>query len=397
MLLVDVSHTSHCRAPTGVQRVSRELCLELDRQREAIPVRFDRWQNRWRLLNQSERSHLELPPSGHSVGGRYEWRISDAVIGVSSRVIPRLSAETDLPVEMFEGLLVPEKLESRKPRELTLIRRKLRGAAVAILHDLIPLRFPEHAPQSAKKFSTYLETLLGYDGIAAVSDSSRQDLLAYWAENGVKNPPPVETIAPAAGLSPSAPKTQSRTHSDKADILMVATIESRKNHLAVLTACEILWQQGLDFQLTLVGRLRDPSLKVVERVDALRSSGRPIRWLGHVPDAEVTRLYQSCRFTLHPSLYEGFGLPVLESLRHHRPCIVSDRGALPEVARDGGCLTVSDTAPATLAAAMRTLLVDESLYSRLVQECKQRPFRSWRQYADDLVAWLRSLQKRSLS
>jgi glycosyltransferase involved in cell wall biosynthesis len=348
-------------------------------------------------LNQAEQNHLQAPPSGHSSGGRYEWHLSDAVLGVSSRLVPHLAASTALPDEKFEGLLVPEKLESRTPREVTLIRRRLHGAAVAVLHDLIPLKFPEHAPQSAKRFSTYLETLLSYDGIAAISESSRQDLLAHWAEHDVKNPPPIETIPPAAGLRPLARESQPGVEKEKPSVLMVATIESRKNHLAVLEAVEGLWRKGLEFELTLVGRLRDASLKVVERVDALRSSGRPIRWLGHLPDAEVARLYQTCRFTLHPSLYEGFGLPVIESLSYGRPCIVSDRGALPEIARAGGCLTVNDTAPAALAAAIQALLVDESLYRRLVQECKERQFRSWAQYSDDLIDWLRSLRRRPLS
>ena len=395
LLLVDVSHTSHCIAPTGVQRVSRELCLELCRRGEGVPVCFDRWQGRWRLLNEAERNHLHAPSSGQSVGRRYQWRASEVVVGLSSRVVPRLTTNTSLPVETFEGLLVPEKLESRRPKAVSMIRRRLHGAAVAVLHDLIPVQFPAFAPRrSAIEFPTYLETLLGYDGIAAVSDSSKQDLIAYWASRNVKNPPPIETIPPAAGLSASATEVHASTGTGRPMVLMVATIEGRKNHLAVLEAAERLWQQGVEFELRFVGRLRDAKLRVIERIDALSSINRPIRWLGHIPDAEVQRQYQACRFSLHPSLYEGYGLPVLESLSCGKPCIVSNRGALAEVARNGGCFTVSDSGPEALAAAIRELLLNESLYHRLVQECREREFRSWSQYCDDLIAWLRSLRQR---
>ena len=181
------------------------------------------------------------------------------------------------------------------------------------------------------------------------------------------------------------------------EVLMVGTIEARKNHLAVLDACERLWDQGVDFGLTLVGRLsKDTGRSVRERVRALEGKNRPVRWVGHIGDEELKGLYQTCRFTLLPSLYEGFGLPVLESLSYAKPCIVTDRGALAQLAKDGGCSLVSDPGPSALADAIRGLLLNPALYERLVRECRERRFKRWESYCDELATWQRSLKKRAV-
>ena len=180
-------------------------------------------------------------------------------------------------------------------------------------------------------------------------------------------------------------------------VLMVATIEARKNHIAVLEACQRLWEQGLEFKLNLAGRLsRDTGKNVLDRISRLRKANWPVRWLGHITDAELRWQFSACRFTLHPSLYEGFGLPVLESLSHGKPCIVSDRGALSETAGGGGCYLVSEPAADVIADAMRELLGNQALYERLVAQCSEREFKAWDQYCDEVTIWQRSLKKRAV-
>ena len=180
-------------------------------------------------------------------------------------------------------------------------------------------------------------------------------------------------------------------------VLMVATIEARKNHMAVLEACQQLWEQGLEFKLNLAGRLsRDTGKDVLDRINRLRKANWPVHWLGHITEAELRRQFSACRFTLHPSLYEGFGLPILESLSYGKPCVVSDRGALAETARGGGCYLVSDPAADSIADAMRKLLRDQAFYERLVAECRARKFKAWDRYCDELTIWQGSLKKRTV-
>lgn len=385
--LVDVSHTARCTSPTGVQRVSRAVCLELERQGLAFPVAFDRWRGEWRVLSREERSTLDTPRHG---GPRHRIRPRDALRGAASRVLPALDAACRIPPGRYAGLLVVEKLESRRAGELARLRPRLAGPRIAVVHDLIPVKFPQFATRrSRREFGGYLDTLRCYDGVAAVSEASRRDLIEYWAARGVQTPPPVTVIAPATDPEAKAPRPWP---DDKRTpvVLMVATLEPRKNQLAVLEACEALWRRGARFTLRLIGRRRSGGESAVSRVADLRAKGRPVEWLGHVSDEALEDAYAECRFTLLPSLYEGYGLPVVESLRRLRPCIVSARGALGEVSAGGGCLVLPEPEADPLSAAILRLIEDEDCYRNLVAECERRRFRDWSDYVDDLRAWLRS-------
>jgi glycosyltransferase involved in cell wall biosynthesis len=174
-------------------------------------------------------------------------------------------------------------------------------------------------------------------------------------------------------------------------VLYVSSFHGRKNHLNLLSAAEQLWREGLQFKLTLIGRnVGAPFNKIVREIWKLRMRGRPVRWLRHVNDHTLLRAYRECRFTVYPSLMEGFGLPIVESLLHGKPCICGDNGALGEVARGGGCLIVDQTKTDALAHGIKTLLQDRQLYSRLAAEARARKFRTWSNYIEKLLSHLQS-------
>ena len=390
--LVDMSHTARCTLPTGVQRVARAVCRELERRGQALPVSFDRWRGAWRLLDPLERDTLDTP---HHGGRRHRIRPGDALRGAASRVVPGLAARGGIPPRSYRGLLVVEKLESRRAGELAFLRPCLDGPSIAVVHDLIPVKFPAFATRrSLREFRGYLDTLRCYDGVAAVSEASREDLLEYWSARGVRHFPPVAAIAPATDPPAGAPRPWAGDPESPL-VLMVATIEPRKNQGAVLDACERLWRRGVRFSLRLLGRCRRGADPVAARIAALQARGRPLQWWGHVSDEVLDDAYSACRFTLCPSLYEGYGLPVVESLRRLRPCIVSGRGGLAEVAADGGCLVVPEPGADALAAAMLRLLRDDDCYRDLSAQCARRQYRDWSDYVDDLFGWLGTLARRA--
>ena len=117
--------------------------------------------------------------------------------------------------------------------------------------------------------------------------------------------------------------------------------------------------------------------------------GRPLRWLRHVNDETLLRAYRECRFTVYPSLMEGFGLPITESLIHGKPCVCGGNGALGEIAGGGGCLIIDQTRADAIAEGIKTLLLNPQLYSRLCDEARERRFRSWSDYIDRFVTHLR--------
>jgi glycosyltransferase involved in cell wall biosynthesis len=139
------------------------------------------------------------------------------------------------------------------------------------------------------------------------------------------------------------------------------------------------------FELVLIGRTTaDWGATVLGEVERLVKRGRPLKWLRHVSDHVLHQAYRDCSFTVYPSLREGFGLPILESLWHRRPCVCGANGAIGEVAQGGGCMTVPCTDANALADGMHELLAQEATYHRLFDQTCDRAFRSWDDYTREL-------------
>jgi glycosyltransferase involved in cell wall biosynthesis len=117
-----------------------------------------------------------------------------------------------------------------------------------------------------------------------------------------------------------------------------------------------------------------------------------------VNDETLLRAYENCRFTVYPSLMEGFGLPIAESLAHGKPCVCGGNGALGEVARGGGCLIIDQASENAIAAAIKKLVTDQETYARLCSEARARKYRSWSGYIQELFEHLQpSPRERAIS
>ncbi|MEY3774835.1 MAG: hypothetical protein RLZZ129_1615, partial [Verrucomicrobiota bacterium] len=131
----------------------------------------------------------------------------------------------------------------------------------------------------------------------------------------------------------------------------------------------------------------------LKRIRTLQAGGHPLRYDGPVDQTALEAAYRRCSFTVYPSLMEGFGLPVLESLARGRPCICSGRGALGETTRNGGCLALDNVDAAALTAALRRLLTTPAETAQLAAAARARRFRTWTDYAADLTGWLQTLRR----
>jgi len=96
-----------------------------------------------------------------------------------------------------------------------------------------------------------------------------------------------------------------------------------------------------------------------------------VRYLGHVDDATLTALYDAATVLAFPSLYEGFGLPLLEAMAHGVPAVVGNAGALPELA-DGAAVLVDPEDVSSIAAGLERLLADAKLRQELGSAGKRR-------------------------
>ncbi|MDP3073616.1 MAG: glycosyltransferase [Opitutaceae bacterium] len=279
--------------------------------------------------------------------------------------------------------------EERPGFSAFLAARRCRKAAV--FHDAIPLRQPHITwPQSVARHPGYMKLLAQFDRVWAVSAASRADLLGYWRWAGVENPPPVAVLALGADGHGAPRVTAPRPAPRVPSLLCVGILEPRKNQALLLDVCEDLWAEGLAFELHLVGRVNPHfGRPLVARIAALRRTRRTLLHFHEAADdATVAALYASARATLFPTIAEGCGLPLLESLWQGVPCVCSDLPVLRENADAGGCLGVAADDRAAWRDALRRIVTDDALVARLGSEALVRPLPPWRAAADALATAL---------
>ncbi len=247
---------------------------------------------------------------------------------------------------------------------------RLRAAGLrigALVYDLIPLTHPQHTSEgTVLAFRQGLAEAAGlWDFALTISEFTAAELGRQWS--GLEAPPiPIRPMPLAHRISPpDKPDAAAFPEAIAAlrgqdYVLCVGTIESRKNHLALFQAWQILLKEGLDPPpLILVGR---PGWRVDDLMAQLESThfldGR-IRLVHGVSDPELEGLYRGCLFTIFPSFTEGWGLPVGESLALGKLCLAAMEGATPEAA--GGFAEPIDAySPRDIAARVRHFLSDRA-------------------------------------
>ncbi len=316
------------------------------------------------------------------------WKHASGLARVSRRLLEELGArarpllwpEIASEAKASDWILTPELFsEAERPGFADFLERKPCRVA-AIYHDSIPMKHPAITwPKSVERHPGYVKLLSKFDRVWAVSAASREELLGIWDWQGVRNPPPVDVLALGADW-PDFPRTRGGTQSPAKVPKIVATgiLEPRKNQAVLLDACAALRGEGLEFELHLVGRVNPHFGKpIARRVKALAASWPGLRHHATLGDAGLAALLRSSRATAFPSIAEGCGLPLLESLWMAIPCVCSDIAPLRENAAAGGCLVVEGNAVEGWTDALRRILTDDGLHERLVAQAGSRELPTW--------------------
>jgi glycosyltransferase involved in cell wall biosynthesis len=318
------------------------------------------------------------------------WRHSSGLARVSRRLREELgSAATDTRwpgMRTVPGpadwVLTPELFsEAERPGFTAFLdRRPCRLAAV--YHDAIPIKHPAITwPRSVERHPGYMKLLARFDRVWAVSGASRDELLGFWKWQGVASPPPVEVLHPGAdwaGLPRPAGPVANGGHAVTPRIVSVGILEPRKNQTVLLDACEALRREGLEMELHLVGRVNlHFGGPIAKRVAAMRKAWPGLRHHARMDDAALASLLRTARATAMPSIAEGCGLPLLESLWMGVPCVCSDIAPVVENAAGGGCAVVDGNGLAGWIAALRRVLADDSFHTRLAAEALGRSLPTW--------------------
>jgi glycosyltransferase involved in cell wall biosynthesis len=215
----------------------------------------------------------------------------------------------------------------------TTFRAPLRSPmpTIVTVHDLAIVRYPEFFTAWTRLYAwtALLPVIRAADRVIAVSEFTKREVveLAGVAEERVR----VVPNAASDVFTPDGP-------SEAGDyVLAVGTLEPRKNLARLASAAE-----RLGAELRVVGARGWGGVEV---------GGNGVRWLGYVPDEELARLYRGAAVFAYPSLYEGFGIPVLEAMRCGAPVVTSAGTVMEEVA-DGAAELVDPLDPASIAAGI---------------------------------------------
>ena len=381
MLQVDVTQSCRSANSSGIQVVTRKLFRALRAQTQVEPVAWDSILRRYARLSPAEIKRMETPfPDNYRPTARPNKR-DNPPWKTLLRSIFRLSRR--IKWEEFHrsgnAMLFPEVFRDARTR---ILPRTLSNAipSSAIFYDAYVLKEGENTPpERARNFIEYAKFAASRDLVLCISNETQEDLqrliMPKVEHPGccAVEPLPVErpekiSENPASGKLPL--------------ILCVSTLGYQKNHFHLLEAAEKLWQEGTEFRLELIGKA-DPtwSSRVIARINELKDAGRNLNWLRHVDDKALCDRYRQTTFTVYPSRYEGFGLPILESIAHGKPCICGANGAIGEVSSGGGCLQVDQNDVESLAAGIRNLLEDENLMHKLRDQALRRELGSWEDYA----------------
>lgn len=283
-------------------------------------------------------------------------------VALKTRWLPAIEAQLDCAAILYPYWPSP-------PR-----RRPDAPPAAVFAHDLAFKLRPKEVPWQQR---AYFRALLGRSlrnaaGVLVPSEATRRDLLQCYPIAGLTSK---VTIVPE-GVPPEVPAGPLPTGLEPGFILAVGTIEPRKNYPRLLASYRRLRRESVPLiigdrpgvpELVIAGRPGWAYGDTLERIKAEPG----VRYLGHVDDATLSALYQSAAVLAFPSLYEGFGLPLLEAMAHGVPAVVGDVGALPELA-DGAAVLVDPEDEASIAQGLEKVLADAPLRERLGAEGRRR-------------------------
>ena len=320
-----------------------------------------------------------LPSAAPELAFRFYAARPGQVDGLDLTVLPgrRLWSQLRLPFELAQR---PPDLFFAPSHVVPFLAR---GRALTVVHDLAFERYPEAYPPAAR---AYLRVTTRWaerrcPRLIAVSEATARDLVDLHGVDRRR-----VTVVPLAGGDPGAglPRDVARRRVaelgvDRPFVLHVGRVEARKNQVTALAAVERL----PELLLVSAGPIADD-----EVAGRLRASDR-CRLLGQVAAVDLEALYGVAEALVFPSLYEGFGLPVLEAMRRGLPVVTAAVSSLPEVAGEAAVYVDDPLDAEGLAAALERALGERDRLRELGRAQAARF--SWERTAAGVAGVIREL------
>ncbi len=357
MSTIAIDYTPAYEQGGGIGRYVRELVAALSAEDTQTPYR----------LFVAGANSITLP---QSPGANFSWKPTRLNPTWLARIWHR--ARLPIPVEVFTG-----RVDLYHATDFVLPPTRPHTRTLLTVHDLSFLRVPETASPNLK---AYLERVVPRsvqraDLVLADSQATKNDLVSIY------DTAPEKIIVLLSGVdSRFKPVTASSTLEavrtkyslpSQPFILSVGTVQPRKNYSRVIEALAILRNQGHDLHYVIAGGkgwLEDP---IYTTINTTRMQDY-VHIIGFVDDNDLPALYSSANSLVFPSLYEGFGLPILEAMATDTPVVTANVSSLPEVAGDAALMVDDPYNVGEIAATIQQLLDSPQLCQTLITKGRER-------------------------
>lgn len=372
-LFLDISILVQCDAKSGIQRVVRSILSEL----------------------------LTKPPKGFrvepvyaipgQVGYRYARKFTLRFLNCPDHPLD------DEPVDTFSGdiflALDLAHYAAEQQAEFYRYLRRIGGQVYFVVYDLLPVLIPEVFPQGvAAMHEKWLTTLAESDGVVCISRAVADEMIEWLNVSGPKRLRPLKVgwfhlgadvagSIPSTGLPDNADDVL-KALSSHPTFLMVGTIEPRKGQKQTQAAFDLLWRQGVDVNLVMVGKRGWNVESLVERLQKHPENNRRLFWLDGISDEYLEKIYATSSCLIAASEGEGFGLPLIEAAQHKLPIIARDIPVFREVVGEHA-FYFSGLTPDSLADGIQAWLKRDK--AGQAPQSETMPWLTWKQSTQNLL------------
>ena len=328
---VDVSHVLHWAGRlTGIERVEYNLIKHYYLHTNAMFIQWNHTRKRFvdvsradvnrLILERQSKTEIEKESSATRQRGRY--------VELVFRV-----ARTRATKNLSGGVIIVASGLWDKPNYAAKLKElAATNELVHVVHDAIPITHPAFVVKLLPQiFEDYMLNVLPVCALIVTNSESTSRDIDQVLSSRKLHKPPIASFRLGDEITRSTKSKEPTGVSRGNFILSVGTIEARKNHMLLYYAYKDMLSKGLKLpNLYIVGRrgwhTKDFQYLVENDVDVSGS----IKILDTITDNEISWLYKNCLFTVVPSFYEGFGLPVAESLNYGKVTLSSNTSSLPE-------------------------------------------------------------------
>lgn len=391
---------------TGVPRVVFELSVRFAQQDRVVFVRWDSVAKAYCMVDFEEilnkfKTEDRIDSSDEiSVSDSTYKRLKDVIArheglrraAVSSKRIflsvanqRPASKRSEVYFEEGDVLFVMSDWHAQYPGFILLLKslNKRKIKIVTISYDILPLVTPQYSGHTTNSLATYVKEIYPVSKtIFAISRHTKKDVAEWLSHNGLKAPD-LKVIRLGDDFNKHNSRKPKYFQDTTPYILCVGTVEARKNHTILYYVYKNAFRRGIGLpRLVVVGRRGWMTENIYQIIKSDPEVKDKFIFIHSASDDELSWLYDNCLYTIYPSFYEGWGLPIAESIAHGKTVVASNTSSMPEIA--GNLIDYFDpTSTDECLEAMSKMLNSEYLKKAEKRIAKYTP-RSWDQTFDEV-------------